>query len=155
MQQSVSSSKGCQGFGDWPSHVHPWWCSNWMGWPFLTVILKHTWSLGVGTDLKAAGVVWLMCAVPAVVADRQWQVVVVGGDSNIWVRSCWIGRNAQNDTWELATGGSGWLFPTIAYILEGTCGQWISFCRGRVLYFWIGNVDCSNCFFDITKENDC
>lgn len=39
-----------QGFSDWPSSVHPWWCSNWMGWPFFTVILKRPWSLGVGTD---------------------------------------------------------------------------------------------------------
>lgn len=29
-----------------PSCVHPWWCSNWMGWPFFTVILRHTMSAG-------------------------------------------------------------------------------------------------------------
>lgn len=39
-----------QGFSEWPSSVHPWWCSNWTGWPFFTVILKRPWSLGVGTD---------------------------------------------------------------------------------------------------------
>lgn len=37
-------------FKGWPSSVCPWLCSNWMGWPFFTVILKCPMSLGVGTN---------------------------------------------------------------------------------------------------------